>query len=465
MRKLAAYLINCSFLLESINGPLLSPHTGHQHIAFACESHLIQVLQLIDPELLHEKKTETVGLGCLGLQRYASQNWISHVLKFLAQAADEELNPEVPVIARLLQLTASHQALLLKVKPQMQTYDQSSASNLALEKLNGFPETRNLIRRVLAFQESFSARQLVEGPGMQLPSIIVTYLRMRTNLVIIVDILAVDSDTTLFSAADSSYQALVEFLLGSTASSCLTELELLAFKAQFGGTAFVCPVKGCARGFASAAELKDHKNHRHKQRLRCYEGKCVHNNVGFASTSSLQQHVTRVHRKDAPRIPTAIKRRKVEDHELAMPGLADLDVARLSSQYKKLGDGWHVIFNPALPRLLDVDLVHTLVDEMTPSCVGFSKGGTFVATGCDSSAQVYDVITGKRVSVLKQDHETSDDMYIRSVCFSPDGVCLATGGEDGIIRVSSEDLTIAVVSLLTQQGLEHRFLRYQQKAF
>lgn len=36
-----------------------------------------------------------------------------------------------------------------------------------------------------------------------------------------------------------------------------------------------------------------------------------------------------------------------------------------------------------------------------------------------------------------QDESTSksDDLYIRSVCFSPDGVYLATGAEDRIIRV------------------------------
>jgi glucose repression regulatory protein TUP1 len=30
---------------------------------------------------------------------------------------------------------------------------------------------------------------------------------------------------------------------------------------------------------------------------------------------------------------------------------------------------------------------------------------------------------------------TNEDLYIRSVCFSPDGVYLATGAEDKLIRV------------------------------
>lgn len=48
-----------------------------------------------------------------------------------------------------------------------------------------------------------------------------------------------------------------------------------------------------------------------------------------------------------------------------------------------------------------------------------------------SEALIHNVL-----SVLK--HETANkrgELYIRSVCFSPDGKYLATGAEDGIIRV------------------------------
>jgi glucose repression regulatory protein TUP1 len=38
-------------------------------------------------------------------------------------------------------------------------------------------------------------------------------------------------------------------------------------------------------------------------------------------------------------------------------------------------------------------------------------------------------------SVLADDAAGKDDLYIRSVCFSPDGKYLATGAEDKQIRV------------------------------
>jgi glucose repression regulatory protein TUP1 len=60
-----------------------------------------------------------------------------------------------------------------------------------------------------------------------------------------------------------------------------------------------------------------------------------------------------------------------------------------------------------------------------------------VATGCNRSAQIYDVNTGQEVCKLQDDTvDKEGDLYIRSVCFSPDGRYLATGAEDKLIRVS-----------------------------
>lgn len=66
----------------------------------------------------------------------------------------------------------------------------------------------------------------------------------------------------------------------------------------------------------------------------------------------------------------------------------------------------------------------------------FSADGKYVATGCNRSAQIFDVNTGKLVTTLQDDTVDKDgDLYIRSVCFSPDGKFLATGAEDKQIRV------------------------------
>ncbi|KAL8954883.1 MAG: hypothetical protein Q9193_007035 [Seirophora villosa] len=116
--------------------------------------------------------------------------------------------------------------------------------------------------------------------------------------------------------------------------------------------------------------------------------------------------------------------------------LADLDVESLRPEQKREGPDWFAIFNPRIPRVLDVDLVHTLSHDSVVCCVRFSYDGHYVATGCNRSAQIFDVGTGKQVTKLQDESvDKEGDLYIRSVCFSPDGKYLATGAEDKLIRV------------------------------
>jgi len=87
-------------------------------------------------------------------------------------------------------------------------------------------------------------------------------------------------------------------------------------------------------------------------------------------------------------------------------------------------------------KQLDVSLVHTLNHETVVCCVKFSNDGKYLATGCNRTAQIYDVKDGRKVCVLLDEQTTrTGDLYIRSICFSPDGKYLATGAEDRQIRI------------------------------
>lgn len=147
---------------------------------------------------------------------------------------------------------------------------------------------------------------------------------------------------------------------------------------------------------------------------------------GPGASPQVQNHPTPDHRGPMPPHPGT----------MVNNALGDLDPDRLPAHVKKTRDDWFVIFNQAVPRMLDVDLVHTLVHESVVCCVRFSHDGKYVATGCNRSAQIYDVTTGEKVCVLQDENaEVGGDLYIRSVCFSPDGKYLATGAEDKLIRV------------------------------
>ncbi|TIA73404.1 hypothetical protein E3P84_02536 [Wallemia ichthyophaga] len=112
------------------------------------------------------------------------------------------------------------------------------------------------------------------------------------------------------------------------------------------------------------------------------------------------------------------------------------DVDSFPNEFRKDGSDWLAIYNPQLKRNMDVSLIHNLVHESVVCCVRFSTDGQFLATGCNKTAQIYDTKTGAKVSVLVDDNvPIKGDLYIRSVCFSPDSKFLATGAEDKQIRV------------------------------
>jgi glucose repression regulatory protein TUP1 len=92
----------------------------------------------------------------------------------------------------------------------------------------------------------------------------------------------------------------------------------------------------------------------------------------------------------------------------------DLDPHNVPPELKKEGSDWFAAFNPKVKRVLDVNLVHTLMHERcfvnlmlfrihakrilsyssVVCCVRFSSDGKFLATGCNRTAQIYDTKTG-----------------------------------------------------------------------
>ncbi|KAJ7510906.1 chromatin associated protein [Mycena galericulata] len=118
--------------------------------------------------------------------------------------------------------------------------------------------------------------------------------------------------------------------------------------------------------------------------------------------------------------------------------LNNLELSSIHPEYKKEGGGgdWFVVYNPRVKRTLDVGLVHTFAHETVVCCIQFSGDGKYLATGCNRTAQIYDVKTGQRICVLADEGSSkTGDLYIRSVRFSPDGRFLATGAEDERVRI------------------------------
>ncbi|KAI7869368.1 WD40-repeat-containing domain protein, partial [Spinellus fusiger] len=135
-------------------------------------------------------------------------------------------------------------------------------------------------------------------------------------------------------------------------------------------------------------------------------------------------------------MPTGRPNSKPPTH-LGMPGnLADVDPDNVPANMKIEGKDWFALFNPKTTRSLKVDLMHSLEHNSVVCCVKFSADGRYLAAGCNRSTYIYEAATSQRICVLQDEGVQKDgDLYIRAVCFSPDGAYLATGAEDKQIRV------------------------------
>lgn len=104
-------------------------------------------------------------------------------------------------------------------------------------------------------------------------------------------------------------------------------------------------------------------------------------------------------------------------------------------QTEEGGVDWIVGYNPGVQTSINIDLMHNLEHSSVVCCVKFSNDGKCIATGCNKSAQIYDVESGEKIHTFSEDTGKDGDLYIRSVCFSPDNRFLAAGAEDKTVKV------------------------------
>lgn len=259
---------------------------------------------------------ERVGLGLLGLQEYAHEYWLFHVLRYF-EISTGPVDQKSPLLTQLSRFMAKHTNLLARAQlnalPGPSSSTNSPFQDNIPEKLQVAPELRSLICQILDFRHNFDAKQASEGPGksrnvasQEAVLIVTTYA----------DILATDWDPTLLSRANWRYNNVVKSLVCASSWVGLSPAELQTFQSEYRRTAFICTVRNCERsrfGYASVIELEDHKTRQHATGFKCYHQNCRYNDAGFTSSTSLRAHVRRFHLRDLPEIPKTLKRKYPED--------------------------------------------------------------------------------------------------------------------------------------------------------
>ena len=133
-----------------------------------------------------------------------------------------------------------------------------------------------------------------------------------------------------------------------------------------------------------------------------------------------------------------LKKERMADrgqHDPLSNHLAKLRLDSVQEKFQQQGDDWFAIHNPRLPRQLDIDLLHAFSHSRAIYSVKFNHNGTSVAICSDGIVNIFDVESGRSLAVLENPAGVDRNIYVRDICFSPDGRYLASGGEDANLQL------------------------------
>ena len=118
---------------------------------------------------------------------------------------------------------------------------------------------------------------------------------------------------------------------------------------------------------------------------------------------------------------------------LGMRNSSSVEIASPSSIVRH--PTWQVTYNPKLFKNIEVNLLETFTHREVVSCVRFSPNNALLATGSNKLISLFDTISCSLYAELEIPNNSDKEIFIRSVCFSPDSKQLAVGSEDCLIRI------------------------------
>ncbi|KAF4975683.1 hypothetical protein FZEAL_7573 [Fusarium zealandicum] len=375
--------------LDKPDAPFINKAESQASIAYAC---ICQVFQGLDLLTLSSTSTSAIAIasGFLSLWPYANELWVEHLL--------DCFEVEHAAISASIQAVVDRANLLclkLQVLSPLGSCEGSDSPDNSGQDKRWSNLAKNTDPCVMDLMINL---QNVPGPS--------------------------NRDQPPLTQAMGVYQSIVKSLMQGNGIDGISQESLLAFKELHGPTAFLCNIRGCERavaGFSSMYKLKDHQA-LHSGELQCPEGSCAYNDVGFSSIRSLQQHKKKHH--GAARLEQVPKR---------LRRVGKLHREMLSNELND-EDRWVCISNPQAARKLKVNWRQAIETPRPIVNVQFSPDGKKIAAGSDKGVFIFDADSGAPIQVLEHGL-ISDDGYMGSICFSPDGDYLATTSNYGNITI------------------------------
>ena len=139
--------------MHSDSGPFLHKDIAHRNIAISCATYLASSTCFIDPTVSESEIRLRVVKGYHGLDRYAQEYWLDHLLEFARLHTTVNASPGNDLFERLKGLRRFEKAdFSLEFTAELSCVDVATTDNERLSMFDCEPELRKLLAYFLVFR-------------------------------------------------------------------------------------------------------------------------------------------------------------------------------------------------------------------------------------------------------------------------------------------------------------------------
>lgn len=263
------------YFVDEQSGPFIDLAKAHLSIALSCVINLTSCLDLVPrtTDGMSEADLESrVVQGCYGLQSYGQEFWAEHVLAYLGDFGDRDVDARklLGVLEAFSQVW-KHRAHANISHPS--TLHTAEAS-LGLDSLKNFPTLHRFFTDWLHFKSEFKKMR---------PSLNTLEAQEQWRL---------GTDETFLSLIDSRLCIITERLLMMQSSHLPSHIEEDDFKRFVSRYNFPCRFQGCNHQYDTVGERHSHEVS-HVLSFPCLQ--CDFSGRGFRSRKDLEKHTQKYH--------------------------------------------------------------------------------------------------------------------------------------------------------------------------